>query len=142
MARGARIEPNRWRGGQEHGQTDQKVAALPRNAPKRKPCLEPGCGTSPSYAMEDTESATLQPERPAGDDLPRGQPTCRHSGCTVSACFFWRRSRVVSPPPPPQLPFRAGSMISGFFLSLPGVIDIRKNCRFPLRFRILGEVEY
>ena len=66
--------------------SEQKVATLPRNAPKRKSCLEPGCTTSPSYGEEGTGKRDYCSTHARQGMTYRGRPTCSHPECTMSAC--------------------------------------------------------
>lgn len=66
--------------------SEQKVATLPRNAPKRKACLQQGCETSPSYGMEGTGKREYCSTHARPGMTYRGRPTCRHPGCSMSAC--------------------------------------------------------
>lgn len=66
--------------------SEQKVATLPRNAPKRKSCLEPGCTTSPSYGEEGTGKRDYCSTHARQGMTYRGRPTCAHPECSMSAC--------------------------------------------------------
>eukprot|EP00752_Nemacystus_decipiens_P011545 g10251.t1 len=66
--------------------SEQKVATLPRNAPKRKSCLEPGCSTSPSYGEEGTGKRDYCSTHARRGMTYRGRPTCSHPECSMSAC--------------------------------------------------------
>eukprot|EP00903_Cladosiphon_okamuranus_P019129 g17598.t1 len=66
--------------------SEQKVATLPRNAPKRKSCLEPGCSTSPSYGEEGTGKRDYCSTHARKGMTYRGRPTCSHPECSMSAC--------------------------------------------------------
>lgn len=66
--------------------SEQKVATLPRNAPKRKSCLEPGCSTSPSYGEEGTGKRDYCSTHARQGMTYRGRPTCSHPECSMSAC--------------------------------------------------------